>query len=41
MDNYCWTDGKGKHHFVYAKTLEELRDKKPVLAIDAFPSATV
>ena len=23
MDNYCWTDGKGKHHFVYAKTLEE------------------
>lgn len=26
--HYCWTDGKGKRHFVYAKTLEELRDKE-------------
>lgn len=26
--HYCWTDSKGKRHFIYAKTLEELRDKE-------------
>ena len=26
--HYCWTDGSGKRHFIYAKTLEELREKE-------------
>ena len=26
--HYSWTDRKGKRHFVYAKTLEELRRKE-------------
>lgn len=26
--HYCWTEGKGKRHFIYAKTLEELREKE-------------
>ena len=25
--HYCWTDGSGKRHFIYAPTLEELREK--------------
>ena len=32
--HYCWTDGKGKRHFVYAKTLEELRDKEAEIEKD-------
>lgn len=26
--HYCWTDDCGKRHFIYAKTLEELREKE-------------
>ena len=32
--HYCWTDGNGKRHFVYAKTLDELR-KNRLLRIKA------
>ncbi len=32
--HYCWTDGKGKRHFVYAKTLEELWDKEAEIEKD-------
>ena len=26
--HYCWTDDCGKRHFIYAKTLEALREKE-------------
>lgn len=32
--HYCWTDGNGKRHFVYAKTLDELRYKEEQIAKD-------
>ena len=32
--HYCWTDNKGKRHFVYAKTLEELRAKEEQIERD-------
>ena len=32
--NYSWTDGNGKRHFVYAKTLEELRIKEEQIEKD-------
>lgn len=32
--HYSWTDGKGKRHFVYAKTLDELREKEAQIVRD-------
>ena len=32
--NYSWTDSNGKRHFVYAKTLEELRIKEEQIEKD-------
>jgi len=32
--HYCWTEGKGKRHFIYAKTLEELREKEAEIEKD-------
>lgn len=32
--HYCWTDKKGKRHYVYAKTLEELREKETQITKD-------
>lgn len=32
--HFCWTDRGGKRHFVYAKTLEELRDKEAQIEKD-------
>lgn len=32
--HYCWTDRLGKRHFVYAKTLEELREKEKQIEKD-------
>lgn len=32
--HYCWTDRGGKRHFVYAKTLDELREKEKQIARD-------
>ena len=29
--HYCWTDGSGKRHFIYAPTLEELREKEAAI----------
>ena len=33
---YSWTDDKGKRHFIYAKTLDELREKERNVAKDRF-----
>lgn len=32
--HYCWTDRLGKRHFVYAKSLEELREKEKQIEKD-------
>ena len=32
--HYSWTDGLGKRHFVYAPTLEELREKEAAIDRD-------
>ena len=32
--HYCWTDGSGKRHFIYAPTLEELREKEAAIEKD-------
>lgn len=32
--HYCWTDQSGKRHFVYAPTLEELREKEAQIERD-------
>lgn len=32
--HFCWTDKAGKRHFVYAKTLEELREKEAQIEYD-------
>lgn len=32
--HYSWTDGKGKRHFVYARTLEALREKEKEIQRD-------
>lgn len=32
--HYCWTDGKGKRRFVYAKNMEELREKEAQIERD-------
>lgn len=32
--HYCWTDKKGKRQYVYAKTLEELREKEKKIERD-------
>ena len=32
--HYCWTDGNGKRHFVYARTLEVLREKEKEIQKD-------
>lgn len=32
--HYCWTDGNGKRHFVYARTLEALREKEKEIQKD-------
>ena len=34
--HYCWTSKDGKRHFVYAKTLEELREKEAQIENDKF-----
>lgn len=34
--HYSWTSQDGKRHFVYAKTLEELREKETQIEIDKF-----
>lgn len=34
--HYCWTDENGKRHFVYAKTLEELREKEAAIEKDKY-----
>ncbi|MDA3847281.1 MAG: tyrosine-type recombinase/integrase [Vallitaleaceae bacterium] len=38
---YRWRDKKGKRHYVYAKTLNELRDKKQEVLKDAFDGLQV
>ena len=32
--HYCWTDRGGKRHFIYAPTLEELREKEATIEKD-------
>ena len=32
--HYSWTDGNGKRHFVYARTLEALREKEKEIQKD-------
>ena len=32
--HYCWTDRGGRRHFVYAKTLDELREKEKQIERD-------
>lgn len=32
--HYSWTDSKGKRHYIYAKTLEELRGKEAAIQKD-------
>lgn len=32
--HYCWTDKEGKRHFIYAATLEQLREKEAAIEKD-------
>lgn len=34
--HYCWTDENGKRHFIYAKTLDELREKEAAVEKDKY-----